>query len=58
MVGAVERGESFQVVWGPGVFALEKLVDFTLGIGTLGYCSGVVFTDLLEGGSGGLDKFL
>lgn len=30
MVVSVEKGESFQVCWGPGVFTLEKLIDFAL----------------------------
>ncbi len=58
MIGAVERCESFKVVGGPGVFPLEELVDFALGIRTLGNCCRVVFADLLEGGASGLDEFL
>ncbi len=58
MVGAVECGESFEVVRSPGVFTLKELVDFALGIGTLGYCCGVVFADPLEEGAGGLDELL
>ena len=42
VVGAVEFGEALEVVGGPGVFALQQLVDFALGAGTLAYGEGVV----------------
>ena len=35
VVGAVELGETLEVVGGPGVLALQQLVDFALGAGAL-----------------------
>ena len=37
VVGAVELGETLEVVGGPGVFSLQQLVDFALGAGALAY---------------------
>jgi hypothetical protein len=43
VVVAVEKGEPLQVCWGPGVLALEQLVDFALGGGAVVDCGCVVF---------------
>jgi hypothetical protein len=43
VVVAVEKGEALQVCWGPGVLALEQLVDFALGGGAVVDCGCVVF---------------
>ena len=53
VVGAVERGEAFQVGGGPGVLALEEFVDFALRGAALGDGGCVGVFGGLEGGAGG-----
>ena len=55
MVGAVESCEALEVGWGPGVFALEELVDFALGGGARGNGVGVGGAGFLEGEAGRLN---
>lgn len=52
VVVAVEVGESFQVSGGPGMFALEKLIDFALGGRSVvdGSCVGIFRCADLEAG--------
>lgn len=53
MVGAVERCEALQVAGGPGVFALQELIDLALGGGAAGDGGLIVFFGGADGGTGG-----
>lgn len=58
VVGAVEGCEAFEVGGGPGVFALEELVDFALGGGAAGDGGLVVFFGGADCCAGGFDSGL